>query len=115
MTMMKQNEMRLCFFCGIRNSNKMYKIRECDFLEGYRIAVGIPPDSPVGWAICDKCEQLDAAGKTDHIREDMLMRAVTRYRAGQPTIIVDDDMLKEFEALALELHQRNHRPGEWHL
>ena len=39
------------------------------------------------------------------------MRAVTRYRAGQSTIIVDGDMLKEFEALTLELHQRNHHQG----
>ena len=93
--------LKQCFFRRIRNSDKMYKIMECEFLEGYRIAVGIPPDAPVGWEICDECGRLDPATITSHIREDMIMRAVTRYRAGLPTIIVDDEMLKQFEGLAL--------------
>jgi hypothetical protein len=97
----------------------VFEAVESDFLEGYRIAVGVPPEAPVVWTICDECERLDPKTRASHIHEDMFMRAVTRYRAGQPTIIVDDEMLQQFEALALELNERNHRKqaecGEgWH-
>jgi hypothetical protein len=107
---MHDNEMSLCFFCGIRNSDKIFKVTDREFLTGYRIAVGIPPDEPVAWTMCNECERLDPTAITSHIHEDMIMKAVNRYRAGQPTIIVDDDMLRAFEALALNLHQRNHAP-----
>jgi|SRR5882724_3885561 len=117
--MLNQNDLRPCFFCGIRSSEKVFEATESDFLDGYRIAVGISPDTPVAWTICDECERLDPKARASHIQEDMVMKAVNRYRAGQPTIIVDDEMLQQFETLAMELHQRN-RPNRaecregWH-
>lgn len=105
--MITKNQMRPCFFCGIRNTERMYEIPECPFLEGYRVAVGFPADAVVGWAICDECGRLDSTAITSHIHEDMMMKAVNRYRAGQSTVIYNEEMLKDFEARVLALHKRN--------